>query len=104
MVSHICLLVELGPICNSMAASLCLKSCEDHVAYLKVIIDVYGKTITGLGPTNKNDQQKESPHLNAQWNEPQHEISNNVVCTTSKGSDQSAHMHSLVVAWIFFEC
>ena len=30
MVSHICLLVELGPICNSMAASLSLKSCEDH--------------------------------------------------------------------------
>ena len=30
MVSHIHLLVELGPICNSMAASLCLKSCEDH--------------------------------------------------------------------------
>ena len=30
MVSHICLLVELGPICNAMAASLCLKSCEDH--------------------------------------------------------------------------
>ena len=30
MVSHICLLVELGPICNSMAASLCSKSCEDH--------------------------------------------------------------------------
>ena len=30
MVSHICLLVELDPICNSMAASLCLKSCEDH--------------------------------------------------------------------------
>ena len=30
MVSHICLLVELGPICNSMAALLCLKSCEDH--------------------------------------------------------------------------
>ena len=25
MVSHICLLVELGPICNSMAASLCSK-------------------------------------------------------------------------------
>ena len=30
MVSHICLLVELGPVCNSMAALLCLKSCEDH--------------------------------------------------------------------------
>ena len=30
MASHSSLLVELGPICNSMAASLCLKSCEDH--------------------------------------------------------------------------
>ena len=30
MVSDICLLVELGPLCNSMTASLCLKSCEDH--------------------------------------------------------------------------
>ena len=30
MASHSSLLVELGPICISMAASLCLKSCEDH--------------------------------------------------------------------------
>ena len=29
-VSHSCLLIELGPICNSMAASFRLKSCEDH--------------------------------------------------------------------------
>ena len=29
-------------------------------------------------------------------NEPQHEISNNVVCATSKGSDQPAHMRSLI--------
>ena len=29
-VSHSYLLIELGPICNSMAASLGLKSCEDH--------------------------------------------------------------------------
>ena len=29
-VSHSCLLIELGPICNSMAVSLCFKSCEDH--------------------------------------------------------------------------
>ena len=27
--------------------------------------------------------------------EPPHEISNNVVCPTSKASDQPAHMHSL---------
>ena len=30
--------------------------------------------------------------------EPRHEISNNVVCATSKGSDQPAHTHSLIRA------
>ena len=32
-------------------------------------------------------------------NEPRHEISNNVVCATSKGSDQPAHMRSLIRAF-----
>ena len=32
-------------------------------------------------------------------NEPQHEISNNVVCATSKGSDQPAYMRSLIRAF-----
>ena len=31
--------------------------------------------------------------------EPRHEISNNVVCTTSKGSDQPALMRSLIRAF-----
>ena len=31
--------------------------------------------------------------------EPRHEISNNVVCATSKGSDQPAHMHRLIRAF-----
>ena len=31
--------------------------------------------------------------------EPQHEISNNVVCGTSKGSDQHVHTHSLTRAF-----
>ena len=31
--------------------------------------------------------------------EPQHEISNNVVCVTSKDSDQPAHTHSLIGAF-----
>ena len=31
--------------------------------------------------------------------EPQHEISNNVVCVTSKASDQPAHMRSLIRAF-----
>ena len=29
-VSHSCLLIIPGPICNSMIVSLCLKNCEDH--------------------------------------------------------------------------
>ena len=32
-------------------------------------------------------------------NEPWHENSNNVVCVTSKGSDQPAHMRSLIRAF-----
>ena len=31
--------------------------------------------------------------------EPVHEISNNVVCATSKASDQPAQMHSLIRAF-----
>ena len=31
--------------------------------------------------------------------EPVHEISNNVVCETSKGSDQPVHMRSLIRAF-----
>ena len=32
-------------------------------------------------------------------NEPRHDISNNVVCATSNGSDQPAHMCSLIRAF-----
>ena len=32
-------------------------------------------------------------------NEPRHVISNNVVCVTSKASDQPAHMRSLIRAF-----
>ena len=32
-------------------------------------------------------------------NEPRHEIANNIVCATSKASDQSAHMLSLIRAF-----
>ena len=32
-------------------------------------------------------------------NKPVHEISNNVVCATSKASDQPAHMRSLIRAF-----
>ena len=49
MVSHICLLVELGPICNSVATSLCLKSCEDH-SLLKSYNGGLWKNIYRSGP------------------------------------------------------
>ena len=32
-------------------------------------------------------------------NEPRHDISNDVVCVTSKASDQPAHTHSLIRAF-----
>ena len=51
MVSHICLLVELGPICNSTAASLCLKSCVDH-SLLKSYNGGLWKNIYRSGPLN----------------------------------------------------
>ena len=40
---------------------------------------------------------------NACWEtyEPVHEISNNVVCATSKTSDQTAHMRSLIRAFAY---
>ena len=54
MVSHIYLLVELGQICNSMAASLCLKSCVDHSLLKRYNCGLWKKTITGLGPKEEN--------------------------------------------------
>ena len=53
MVSHICLLVELGPICNSMAASLCLKSCEDH-SLLKIYSGGLWKNNYRSGPFRRD--------------------------------------------------
>ena len=55
MVSHICLLVELGPICNSMAASLCWKSCEDH-SLLKSYNGGLWKNIYRSGSCKYNNQ------------------------------------------------
>ena len=39
------------------------------------------------------------PSLLSYTYEPRHEISNNVVCATSKGSDQPAHTHGLIRAF-----
>ena len=47
--SHSRLLIEMDQICNSMAASLWFKSCEDH-SLLKRYNGGIWKTITGQGP------------------------------------------------------
>ena len=53
------------------------------------------KLIRWLRYVNTNIKTKDlSSMLNI--NEPKHEISNNVVCATSKGSDQPAHTRSLI--------
>ena len=55
MASHICLLVGIGPIYNSMAASLCLKSCEVH-SLIKSYNGGLWKNIDRSGPiTGKKD-------------------------------------------------
>ena len=46
-----------------------------------------------------NNQHYKKPVLEGNKPEPVHEISNNVVCATSKASGQPAHMHSLIRAF-----
>ena len=49
------------------------------------------------------EYQQQMFWLRNKKNEPQHEISNNVVCATSKASDQPAHMGSLMDYSIEFD-
>ena len=54
---------------------------------------------TGLPRINNvSERPTLRPKPRKNINEPRHEISNNVVCVTSKASDQPAHMHSLIRA------
>ena len=49
-VSYACLLIELGPISVSLWQSHCGLRVVRTKAYLKAIIEVYGKIFTSLGP------------------------------------------------------
>ena len=51
--------------------------------------------LPGREPTDVDD----APAIHININEPRHEISNNVVCGTSKASDQPAHTCSLIRAF-----
>ena len=58
---------------------------------IKLVICTYLQNITIYIFPNKTDGFNY---------EPVHEISNNVVCATSKASDQPAHMRSLIRAFL----
>ena len=79
MVSHICLLVELGPICNSMAASFCLKSCEAH-SLLKSYNGGLWKNIYRSGPLKKLENYVKKSRLQSLTL-----LQDNVPAHTSKG-------------------
>ena len=55
------------------------------------------ESLTLIVQVNSECTDESEPLL--QTYEPRHEISNNVVCATSKGSDQPAHTRSLIRAF-----
>ena len=62
---------------------------------------IYGSTLSARAAKSLDRlfaQEGSSEHSLFKY-EPSHEISNNVVCVTSKGSDQPAHMRSLIRAF-----
>ena len=61
---------------------------------MKKIFEILGSRYLLRLPNFKKNLISQPKH-----NEPRHEISNNVVCAISKGSDQSAHMRSVIRAF-----
>ena len=62
------------------------------------MIEVDKLTLTATTLTVE-DSAEISANAKVSINEPVHEISNNVVCATSKASDQTAHRRSLIRAF-----
>ena len=59
----------------------------------------FQKMILEKSADNKKAGKKITQEARVKTNEPVREISNNVVCATSKASDQPAHTHSLIRAF-----
>ena len=98
-VSHSCVGIELGPICNSMAASLCVKSYEDPTAYLKAIMKVYGKTCTGVGPSFEETMSLRLP------NEcPQRKLRSAFVSVQSGQQCHYCPHEDTIGPWLLIEC
>ena len=64
------------------------------------IVCLFGKLMHTFKMFESTGLKKKPVDLMRKYlNEPVHEISNNVVCATSKASDQPAHTHSLIRAF-----
>ena len=61
------------------------------------LVSVLG-TLSHSATSIGNRNLPENAEIYSLENEPWHEISNNLVCVTSKGSDQPAHTRSLIRA------
>ena len=59
----------------------------------------YALNVTYFGISKNNAYQDGSFEYSQHNNEPRHEISNDVVCGTSTGSDQPVHTRSLIRAF-----
>ena len=89
---------------------------------MRIILNIYGKeagwhAVHGFTDTTTRTRiklkavpfyEKQDLHFPCSVNEPRHDISNNVVCATSKASDQPAHTRSLIRAFAsrltYYEC
>ena len=65
---------------------------------IRKLLMTYSSNITSVLSQFPSQQVREFI-LSNKINEPVHEISNNVVCATSKASDQPGHMRSLIRAF-----
>ena len=68
--------------------------CQSYIELLE--IQKYDEHELTTKPSNNVAIQE---HIGIRYYEPVHKISNNVVCATSKGSDQPAHTRSLIKAF-----
>ena len=81
--------------CKSLEYSMTVKLLTEH--HIKEFLSLKGGC-TGLSESTLVKMPRcWKSHITA--HEPRHEISNNVVCATSKASDQPAHTHSLIRAF-----
>ena len=67
-------------------------------AFFAALVNLY-ETVTLLHYKRSLAAKKKANFVACEQYEPRHELSNNVVCATSKGSDQSAHTRSLIKAF-----